>query len=408
MEIDVFELSNGIRLIHKQVDSPVAHCGLMINTGARDEAVGEYGMSHLIEHLIFKGTKKRKAYHILSRMEDIGGELNAYTSKEETCLHTSFFNNYYGRAFELIRDIAFNSVFPEKEIEKEKEVVLDEINSYKDSPFDLIYDEFEGQVFSNHALGNNVLGSAESLQGIKRNDILSYYKKHYATNEMVVASVGKTDFKTVKKYFEKYFADIEVKASSNNRMQYNSAQYSSSQLVVSKDTHQAHCLIGAPAYSFNNDNKMPLHLLINYLGGPGLNSKLNLSLREKRGYAYNVEANYTLYSDTGLVNIYFGADEKDLNKSIKLIQKELDSLKNKALGPTQLTKAKRQLTGQIAMGAEHNENQMLSMAKSLMVYNKVDPLDVLCAKIDKITSSEILAVANEIFKTDMLSTLIYK
>lgn len=408
MATEIFELPNGIRLIHRQSDSPVAHCGILMNTGARDEMEGEYGMSHLIEHMVFKGTAKRRAYHVLSRMEDVGGELNAYTTKEETCVHASFFNNYYGRAFELLSDIVFNSIFPEKEIEKEKEVVVDEINSYKDSPFDLIFDEFEEQVYHNHSLGNNVLGSAESLSSIGRSDILSYIEKQYATSEMVVASVGSVDFAVVKKFFVKYFSHLPEKSRAQKRDVYSIATYQSSYKEVVKDTHQAHCVIGSPAYSYADERRLVLHLLVNYLGGPGLNSKLNLSLRERRGYAYNVEAGYALYSDSGLVNIYFGTDEADLNKSVKLVYKELELLKSKLLGPTQLLRAKRQLTGQIAMGAEHNENQMLSMAKSLLVYGKVDSLSSVCEKIDQISALQIMEVANEVFQKDRLSVLVYK
>jgi predicted Zn-dependent peptidase len=408
MECNTFELSNGIRLIHKQIDSPVAHCGLMINTGSRDETEAEHGLTHLIEHLIFKGTTKRKAYHVLSRMEDVGGELNAYTTKEETCLQTSFFNNYYSRAFELLRDITFNSVFPEKEIEKEKEVVIDEINSYKDSPFELIFDDFEEQVFQGHSMANNILGSSESLKKINRSSILAFYKKNYATTQMVVASVGKIEFKKVKHYFEKFFSDLPRKESVVKRSGFNLDLYKASNLQVNKETHQTHCIIGAPAYSFNDDRRLILHLLNNYLGGPGLNSRLNMILRERRGYAYNVEANYSLYSDIGIVSIYFGTDEKDLKKSMNLTYKELEQLKTRILGTTQLLRAKRQLTGQIAMSAENHENQMLSMAKSLLVYNKVDELNTICKKIDQITASQILEVANDIFNNDKLSVLVFK
>ncbi len=408
MEGFTYELGNGIKIIHKQTDSPVAHCGLMINTGSRDESEAEHGITHLIEHLIFKGTHKRKAYHILSCMEDVGGELNAFTSKEETCIHTSFFNNYYSRAFELLRDIVFNSVFPEREIIKEKEVVIDEINSYKDSPLELIFDDFEELVYKGHPMANNILGSAKSMQSISRNDILKFYQQNYSTQQMVIASVGKLDFKKVKHYFEKHFSDIPTRAATNPRSDFQIKNYQASFLQVEKDTHQTHCIVGGPAYSFNDEKRLILHLLTNYLGGPGLNSKLNLSMREKRGYAYNVEANYTTYSDTGIVSIYFGTDEKDLKKSIALTHRELATLRNKTLGPNQLQRTKRQLIGQIAMSAENNENQMLSIAKSLLVYNKVDELDEVCKKIEQITASQILEIANEIFDEKNLSVLVFK
>lgn len=408
MEYQTHELSNGIKLIHKQVQSPVAHCGLIINTGSRDEAEHEHGISHLIEHLIFKGTKKRKTYHILSRMEDVGGELNAYTSKEETCVYTTFFNNYYARAFELIRDIVFNSVFPAKEIGKEKEIIIDEINSYKDSPFELIFDDFEEIIFAGNSIARNILGTEKSLSKITSSEILHFYKNNYATNQMVIASVGNFSFRQIKSYFEKYFSDIANNSTKNPRIKYNSELYTPLFKTIEKETHQAHCIIGAPAYSFNNDRRLILHLLNNYIGGPTLNSKLNLILREKRGYAYNIESNYTSYSDTGIISIYFGTDRKDIKKSISLTRKELFRLSNTPLGSAQLSKAKKQLIGQIAISAENNENQMLSIGKSLLVYNKIDELPVISKKIEAITSKQIMEVANEIFNPERLSTLIYQ
>ncbi len=407
MEFQTHSLENGIRLIHKQVDSPVAHCGLTINTGSRDESDIEHGVTHLIEHLIFKGTKKRKAYHILSRMEDVGGELNAYTTKEETCIYTTFFNNYYTRAFELIRDIAFNSIFPPKEVEKEKEVVIDEINSYKDSPFELIFDDFEEQVFLGHPIARNILGTKLSLYNLKLSSILQFYQTKYATDQMVISSVGKHSFKFIKKYFEQYFNDIPTRINNEKRQLFLPENYKTSNKTLKKETHQAHCIIGASAYHHNDPKRLPLHLLNNYLGGPGLNSKLNMVLREKRGYAYNVESNYTTYSDTGIISIYFGTDHKDLNKSIGITQNELLKLCTKQLGTTQLSRAKKQLKGQIAISAENNENQMLSIGKSLLVYNRVDSLETICNKIDAITSVEIMEVANEILHPDNLSVLSY-
>lgn len=408
MEFETYTLKNGIRLIHKQVDSPVAHCGLTINTGSRDEAPEEHGITHLIEHLIFKGTSKRKAYHILSRMEDVGGELNAYTTKEETCIYTTFFNNYYARAFELIRDIAFNSVFPIKEVVKEKEVVLDEINAYKDSPLEQIFDDFEEQIYLGEAIGRNILGTEESLSAINIDLIKHFYSNKYPTDQMVISSVGKLSFKKVRNYFEKYFADIKQLGNQDKRIEYNPGNYNISNIEVKKDTHQAHCLIGGPAYSFRSEKRLALHLLNNYLGGPGLNSKLNLVLREKRGYAYNVESSYTSYSDTGIVNIYFGTDQKDLKKSIELTKKELLQLCNNPLGTTQLSRAKKQIKGQIAISAENNENQMLSIGKSLLAYNKVDSLKTICDKIDAISASELMEAANEVFHPEILSSLIYR
>jgi predicted Zn-dependent peptidase len=408
MEYQIHTLSNGIRLIHKQVQSPVAHCGLIINTGSRDENEQEHGIAHLIEHLIFKGTKKRKTYHILSRMEDIGGELNAYTTKEETCVYTTFFNNYYARAFELIRDIVFNSIFPPKEIVKEKEVIIDEINSYKDSPFEIIFDDFEEIIFKGNPIAGNILGTEESLSQITPVSIRNFYQQHYATTDMVVASVGNYSFQKIKKYFEAYFSDLEEKKAANARVDYNPGHYAPEYRIMERETHQAHCVIGSPAYSFNDDKRLTLHLLNNYLGGPTLNSKLNLVLREKRGYAYNVESNYTSFSDTGVITIYFGTDRKDLKKSLSLTRKELQKLGTTPLGTVQLAKAKKQLIGQAAISAENNESQMLSIGKSLLVYNKVEELETICNKIEAITAQQIMEVASDIFNPDKLSTLIYQ
>lgn len=407
MEFQTYTLSNGIRLIHKQVQSPVAHCGMFINTGSRDEKEEEHGITHLIEHLIFKGTKKRKAYHILSRMEDIGGELNAYTTKEETCVHTTFYNNYYDRAFELIRDIVFNSVFPPREIIKEKEVIIDEINSYKDSPIEQIFDDFEEIVFAGNALGKNILGTEKSLEKINTREILDFFNRNYATSEMVVSSVGNFKFEKIKKYFEKYFSDVPVRETVSTRIPFDLQLYKPGDVKKTINTHQAHCIIGAPAYSFNDDKRITLHLLNNYIGGPTLNSKLNLVLREKRGYAYNVESNYNSFADTGVISIYFGTDRKDLNKSVDLTLKELKNLRKTALGTAQLSKAKKQLIGQIAISAEINENQMLSIGKSLLAYNKVESLESICSKIESITSSQIMEITNDIFSPEKISSLTY-
>lgn len=407
MEFQTHRLKNGIQLIHKQVDSPVAHCGLIMNTGSRDEEESEHGITHLIEHLIFKGTKKRKAYHILSRMDDVGGELNAYTTKEETCIHTSFFNNYYARAFELIRDIAFNSVFPPKEIIKEKEVIIDEINSYKDSPFELIFDDFEELIFDGNPIGRNILGTESSLYKIDVLAIKHFYNNNYPTDQMIVSSIGRYSFNKVKKYFETYFDDLPLRDQKKGRELFSPNNYKATYREVSKETHQAHCIIGMPAYSYNDPRRLTLHLLNNYIGGPGLNSKLNMELREKRGYAYNVESGYNTFCDTGAFSIYFGTDKKDLKKCISLTRKELQKLGELRLGTTQLSKTKKQLIGQIAISAENNENQMLSIGKSLLVYNKVDDLETICKKIDAITSSQILEVAADLFNPDKISTLVY-
>jgi predicted Zn-dependent peptidase len=399
-------LSNGIRLVHHLKNIPVAYCGLMIYTGSRDESAEEHGVAHLLEHMLFKGTKKKKSSYILSRMENVGGEINAYTTKEETCIHCTFFPRYYERALELISDIAFNSVFPEKEIQKEKEIIYDEINSYKDSPSELIFDEFEEQIFDGNPLGRNILGTEERLRNFTAETIRSFILHNYSTGSMVVSSVGNIAFSKLIKLFEKYFSDVPAKFI--NRKLLQSYPYTASNKSINRGTYQAHCIIGNLAYDIKSNKRLTLHLLNNYLGGPGLNSRLNIALREKRGYTYTIDSVYTAYSDTGDITIYFGTDKKSVEKCIKIILKELGTLTEKRMKDITLSKAKKQLLGQLAIASENNESLMLSMAKSILVFNKVDSFEEICGKVERINSDEVLEVANEIFQQENLSYLIYR
>jgi len=406
MDYQTHILSNGIRLIHKQVDSPVAHCGIIISTGSRDERPEEHGIVHFIEHLLFKGTKKRKSFNILSRMEDVGGEINAYTTKEDTCIYSTFFCNFYPRALELISDIVFNSDFPEREVEKEKVVIIDEINSYKDTPSERIFDEFEELVFRNSPIGRNILGDKEKLKSFTREDILQFITSSYCTDQMIVSSVGNISFNKLIKYFDRYFGHIPKKDTSRKRINYSG--YSPLYREMNYNTHQSHCIIGNVAYNIKNDRRLALNLLNNLLGGPGLNSRLSMSLREKKGFVYNIDSSYTPYSDTGIISIYFGTDKKDLNISLKAVLQELKRLKTKPLTNSQLTKAKRQIFGQIAISLENNENLMLSIGKSYLIFNKVDSLEEISSKFNSITSKDLLEVANDIFNKEKLSYLVYK
>ncbi len=407
MEYYTYVLENGIRLIHQQVASPVAHCGVLINTGSRDELDDQHGMAHLIEHLIFKGTKKRKAHHILSRMEDVGGEVNAYTTKEETSIYTTFFNNYFPRAFELLSDILFRSIFPLKEIKKEKEVIIDEINSYKDSPIDQIYDDFEEIVFKHNPIARNILGTKETLHSYTRNDIINFFSSNYPSNEIVVSSIGSVSFNRIQKYFIKYFSDIDRLERKKTRLAYDFNRYQAINNKEKKNTYQTHCIIGNQSYSIKDEKRFGMHLLINLLGGPGMNSRLNMSLREKKGLAYNVESNYSTYSDVGIFHVYFGTDSKDLTQCLELIHTDLKRLKDTKLGTVQLSRAKRQLIGQIAISSEHNENQMLANGRSMILHEKVFTFQEVVDKIENITSNEIRDIANESFISQQLSSLIY-
>ena len=399
-------LDNGIRLVHHRIPGLVAHCGIMINTGSRDETDPEHGIAHFIEHMLFKGTKKRKAYHILSRLEDVGGELNAYTTKEETTVHASFLKEDYERAIELISDITYNSVFPEKEIEKEKDVVIEEINSYLDNPSELIFDDFEELIFANQPIGRNILGSPESVKSFSQEKIFHFISKNYNTRQMVFCSVGNIPDEKIVKLFKTHFDHIvtlKSEARINKRWLYNPAS-----LTKKMDTFQNHCIIGNLAYDLKNERRMGMFLLNNILGGQGLNSRLNLSLREKNGLAYNVESSYNPYCDTGIFSIYFGTDSQNLNKSISIAMAELKKLRTLKMGTIQLSKAKNQIKGYLARGYENHESLMLSLGKSLLIFNKIDSFEDICRKIDNVSPSELLETANEIFEPTQLSTLIYK
>lgn len=406
MDFQRYVLPNGIKLIHLEVGSSVAHCGFFINTGSRDEFDNEHGTAHFIEHLLFKGTRNRKSFHVLSRLEDVGGELNAYTTKEDTCIHASFLKEHYGRAVELVSDIVFNSIFNEKSIESERDVILDEINSYKDSPSEFIFDDFEDYFFQNHPLGRNILGDPQKLKRLKRVDFFTFIQRNYNTDQMVFASVGNISFKKALYWFQKYFGSVPVNIRAFKRAPFNS--YLPFCTVLKKRTFQVHTVIGNLGYSFSDPNRMGLHLLSNIIGGPGMISRLNLALRERNGYSYNIESSYTPYTDTGLFTVYFSTDKAILEKCLDIIQKEFALLREKALGTIQLKKAKQQILGQLAISYESNESQMLSIGKSYLVYDKVDTLDEITAKIESITSKELMNIANEVLDKDRLSMLIYK
>ena len=404
-EFEHLTLPNGIRLIHKPVKGQVAHAGIIINTGSRDEEETEHGVAHLIEHVIFKGTTHRKAYHIISRLEDVGGELDAYTTKEETCIYASFLNEYYSRTLELFADIIFNSVFPEKELEKEKEVILDEINSYKDSPGELIFDDFEDLLYTGHPIGRNILGEPTSLMNYSRTDLLKFVQANYHTDQMVICSVGEIDFGKLTHWVQKYFGEIPANLRTSRRKVMNG--YKATSQVLHKDTHQAHCIIGNRAYAVNDKNRIVLELLNNMLGGPGLNSRLNLALREKHGFTYNIESFYTPYTDTGVMGIYFGTEPHKTEKSLKIIHQEIKKMQNTPLGVLQLERAKKQMIGQIAISSESNSSLMLSIGRSYLLFNRVDTLAKVYEKINKITAIQLMDVANEVLDINQLSTLTY-
>ena len=408
MEKDYFSqvLSNGLRIVHLPSTSPVSYCGFAINAGTRDEEAHEFGLAHFVEHMLFKGTENRKSWHILNRMENVGGELNAYTTKEETFVYSIFMEEHYRRAFELLVDLVFHSQFPEQEIEKEVDVILDEISSYEDSPSELIFDEFENLLFDGHALGHNILGNEQSLLTFNTESGKSFIQRFYAPENMVFFSMGRIPFKKIVQMAETMLSGITFPMATRNRIAPLDIFPVTRQ--VQKDTHQAHVLIGGRAYSMYNEKRLSLFLLNNLLGGPGMNSRLNVSLREKHGLVYNVESNVTSYTDTGVVSIYFGTDPKNKEKAIRLVHKELTKLRDVKLSTSQLTAAKKQLIGQLGVSGDNCEGLFLGLGKSFLHYNRYDTLPEVFAKVDSLTAENILEVANDVFAPERLFSLIYQ
>lgn len=398
-------LSNGLRIVHKPIESNVSYSGFIVNAGTRDEAPDQYGMAHFVEHMLFKGTDKRRAYHIINRMENVGGELNAFTNKEETVVYSVFLEQHFSRAIELLSDITFHSNFPQSEIEKEVEVIIDEIHSYEDSPSELIFDEFENLVFDQSQIGHNILGSAELLQNFDGQMAKAFVNKFYNPSNMVFFSLGRTDFKKIVYYAEKYLSAIPDIKSDIQRIK--PVDISSVNKREDKETSQAHVLIGGRSYSLCDPNRRVLNLLNNLLGGPGMNSRLNISLREKRGYVYNVDSSITSYTDTGITSIYFGCDKKNVDKCISLVHKELNRLRKEKLTSSQLSTAKKQLIGQIGVMGDNHENLALALGKNFLHHNHFNTLAETAQKIEAVTAEQILAVSNEIFDERSLFTLIY-
>lgn len=398
-------LSNGLRIVHKPIESNVSYCGFIVNAGTRDEAPDQYGMAHFVEHMLFKGTDKRRAYHIINRMENVGGELNAFTNKEETVVYSVFLEQHFSRAIELLSDITFHSNFPQSEIEKEVEVIIDEIHSYEDSPSELIFDEFENLVFDQSQIGHNILGSAELLQNFDGQMAKAFVNKFYNPSNMVFFSLGRTDFKKIVYYAEKYLSAIPDIKSDIQRIK--PVDISSVNKREDKDTSQAHVLIGGRSYSLCDPNRRVLNLLNNLLGGPGMNSRLNISLREKRGYVYNVDSSITSYTDTGITSIYFGCDKRNVDKCISLVHKELNRLRKEKLTSSQLSTAKKQLIGQIGVMGDNHENLALALGKNFLHHNHFNTLAETAQKIEAVSAEQILAVSNEIFDERSLFTLIY-
>ena len=405
MTYNIHTLSNGLRIIHAPNQSAVAYCGFAVDAGTRDEADHEQGMAHFVEHLLFKGTKKRHAWHILNRMENVGGDLNAYTNKEETIVYSAFLAEHFPRAVELLADIVFHSTFPQQEIDKEVEVIIDEIQSYEDSPSELIFDDFEELLFPNHPLGRNILGKPDLLHQFKSEDALRFTSRYYRPENVIFFVQGNVDFKRVVRLVERATADVAPSTESYSRRRPD--LYVPRSLTLHRDTHQAHVMIGSRGYDAHDEKRTALYLLNNILGGPGMNSRLNVSLRERSGLVYNVEANLTSYTDTGVFCIYFGTEHDHVDRCIRLIKKELKRLCEKPLSTNQLNAAKKQIIGQIGVARDNAESTALGMAKTFLHYNKMDDPQEVFQRIEALTSKELWEVSNEMFAEEQLSTLIY-
>ncbi|MCJ8288519.1 MAG: insulinase family protein [Crocinitomicaceae bacterium] len=408
IELDpvIFELSNGIKVVYLKRDAYVAHLGVMVHAGSRFEQPNEQGLAHFIEHCIFKGTKKRSAFDVFSDLDRVGGELNAYTNKEEISVHASFRKTHFSIAAELIGDILQNSTFPEKELKKEKEVILDEIMSYLDSPVERIYDEFEAHIYKGHSLGYNILGTKKSVKGFTREDILNYIDRLFTPKNMIVSFVGDVPESEVKLILETEFGSITGEGKA--QLEPPVISIPPFHLREKKSNYQIHTLVGGMAPSYNEDNRRAMTLLTNLLGGPALNSRLILSIREKHGYAYNVEANYTPYSDTGYWNIYLGTDKKYLKKAVKLIHVELEKLINEQLTKSEISEAKEQLKGHLALSLDSNLELMFSLGKSVLIFGKVDSMKEIYEQLDLISVEDVQKVAQRYFSADQLSELIFE
>ena len=458
MKYNTYTLDNGLRIIHLPSDSKVVYCGYQINAGTRNEEPGEEGLAHFCEHVTFKGTERRKAWHILNCLESVGGDLNAYTNKEGTVYYSAILKEHIARAVDLLSDIVFHSVYPQAEIDKEVEVICDEIESYNDSPAELIYDEFENILFKGSPLGHNILGTAEQVRAFKTEDALRFTQKLYRPDNAIFFAYGDIDFKKLVKLIQKALGECpkgrelacsadcksaetpteeriaektptkeriteetpsgetpteEMEAGDANHKVQSSkfnvqSKVAGQTIVIQKNTHQAHVMIGTRAYDVNDDRRMPLYLLNNMLGGPGMNAKLNLALREHNGLVYTVESTMVSYGDTGTWSIYFGCDEHDVKRCLRLVRKELDKFMQKPLSDAQLKAAKKQIKGQIGVACDNRENFALDFGKSFLHYGWEKNVDRLYEQVDEITAAQIQAVAQELFDKDRLTTLIFK
>lgn len=405
-DYELHTLPNGIRIVHKQIlHTQIAHCGIMLDIGSRDETPDQLGLAHFWEHMAFKGTEKRRSHHIINRLENVGGELNAYTTKEKVCFHASVLGLHFEKATELLADIAFHSVFPEKQIERERGVILEEMAMYYDSPEDALQDDFDQLVFQNHALGSNILGTPETVNSFTREYLQQFIADNLDTGRIVFASVSNDPFPKVVKMVSKYLTDIPQQTTTRQRKA--PTVYVPQRQIVERPITQAQCALGRPAFALTDPRRLPFFMLVNLLGGQGMNSRLNMNLREKFGLVYSIDAGYTPYLDTGFLGIYFGTDPKKVNRAQALILKEMQILRDKPLTTLQLHQTKEQLMGQLAMAEESNQSFMLMMAKSVLDINRVESLPDIFGEIRAVTAEQLQTLAQEMFEPDQMSYLTF-
>ncbi len=403
-----YTFENGLRVIQIASPTNVAYCGLSIDAGTRDEESGEEGMAHFCEHMMFKGTQKRKAWHIINRMESVGGDLNAYTNKEETVVYAAFMKEHFARAAELIFDIVFHSTFPQHEIDKECEVIVDEIESYNDTPADLIYDHFEDLIYEGHALGHDILGTAENVRRFRTEDALRFVQRLYRPEKMVFFLYGNVPFEKTIKVLMPLVAEIGNCGRKHTKAKNEKIENKSRVVEEEQSTHQAHVMIGRAAYGSKDDKRIALYFLNNILGGPGMNSRLNIALREHKGLVYTVESTLTNYTDTSTWAIYFGCDAEDVDKCMKTVRQELDALMNTPLTERQFQASLKQIKGQIGVACDNFENYALDMAKSFLHYNKFEGMNDTIEHLQKLTPQLLQEVAKEVFDEKGLTTLIFR
>ncbi len=403
MEYEIIRLSNGIRVVFQYQNLPVTHVCMVINAGSRDESAGKYGVAHFIEHLLFKRTERRSTQQIINHLESVGGDLNAYTTKEYTCVHASILQPYLNRALDLFEDIFFHSTFPDIELDKEKSVIVDEMASYLDSPEESIVDDFEDLVFQGSGLGHNILGLEDQLLALQKGDIVDFMRANYDTNEMVIGITGNYTLKEVERLLHKVFGTVP--SNTITRLRNDVRPLVEQHIAVGKPINQVHYMLGSLAYNYRDDRKTGLLLLNNMLGGMGMGSILNLSIREKYGIAYTIESNYTIFSDTGLFSIYLGTDEEKVEKAKKLVFKELAKLSEQPLSETAVKKAKQKFIGQIALTEENRMSMIISAAKNVMDYDRVILLDEVIEKIQDLTNTGLLEIAQDVFDPKKMLSL---